>query len=276
MNVQRKPASQLKISSQELQWRLTDALKQFASVAGNFVLPPQCPICRARIDQASLLCPSCWQSLDFIAPPYCDSLGIPFALIDPSTSLGSSQTVSARAIANPPPYDRARAAVLYSDPARHLVHGFKYRDRHDFIAIVARLMAQAGQDILTDADRLIPVPLHWIRLWRRRFNQSALLAKQVSNLTGVPVDLDGLKRIKPTRQQVGLTSTQRRRNVSGAFAISPDIQRPISGQHIVLIDDVLTSGATVEAATQTLRKAGARKVDVLTFALVAEVIEGAI
>ncbi|MBZ0215137.1 MAG: ComF family protein [Fimbriimonadaceae bacterium] len=251
-------------------------LTQIALLAGNFLLPPQCPVCRARIEVNGLLCPACWQSLDFIAAPYCDRMGIPFALIDPSARPENIRTTSARAIANPPAYDRARAAVLYNDPARRLVHGFKYRDRHDFVAIISRLMSQAGQDILRNADLLVPVPLHWTRLWHRRFNQSALLAGQISKLSGIPVDFDGLRRVKPTRRQVGLTAGQRRRNVSGAFAVSGDLSSRVSGYHVVLIDDVLTSGATVETAAKTLRHAGAGKVDVLTFALVAEVIEGAI
>jgi len=204
-----------------------------------------------------------------IAPPYCDRLGIPFVLP------GSGPGISALAQADPPAYDRARAAVLYSEPARRLVLGFKYRDRHDYIAIMAQMMTAAGSDLLNEADFLIPVPLHWTRLWSRRFNQAAMLARAISRRSGVPVDPMGLARVRRTSHQVGLTGNQRRKNVSGAFVVSEAVRPAISDRRIILVDDVLTTGATVEACTRALRKAGAAQVDVLTFALIAEPIEGA-
>ena len=239
------------------------------AVCADFLLPPQCPVCRARLENSGQLCPGCWQTLDMIAPPYCDRLGIPFALP------GSGKPVSARALANPPEYDRARAAVLYNDPARRLVLGLKYRDRHDYIAIMVRMMVSAGGELLKDADLILPVPLHWTRLWSRRFNQSVQLASAISRITHIPVLLTGLDRIRRTPRQVGLTGQQRRRNVSGAFVVRDQAVPMISRRRVILVDDVLTTGATVEACAQVLRKSGAARVDILTFALVEDPIEGA-
>ncbi len=248
----------------------------FVELLGDFLLPPRCPLCRSRLDRNGQLCPPCWHSLNLITAPCCDRLGIPFALPDPFAQASDTKLVSARAIAHPPGYDHARAAVLYNDPARQLVHGFKYRDRHDFAGIMAQLMANAGREILENADIIVPIPLHWTRLWSRRFNQSALLASRVAKLSDIPVFLDGLERIRSTRRQVGLTGYQRQKNVAGAFSVSAKLRTCLAGSRIVLIDDVLTTGATVEAATRSVRHAGARQVDVLTFATVAETIEGAI
>ena len=172
------------------------------------------------------------------------------------------------AIANPPAYDRARAAVRYDDVASSLVHQFKYGDRLDLAPMMGRWMARAGRELLADANALIPVPLHWRRLWARRFNQSATLAGAISALCGVPVVHGGLKRVRATPQQVGLSKAERADNVQGVFRVPDDHKAEITGQRIVLIDDVLTSGATVDACARALLRAGAAHVDVLVFARV--------
>jgi predicted amidophosphoribosyltransferase len=142
-----------------------------------------------------------------IEPPYCARLGIPFTY-DPGPGLQSME-----AIADPPAYDRARAAVRYDDIARTLVHAFKYGDRLDLAPLMGHWMARAGRELLADADALIPVPLHWHRLWARRFNQSAALALAVSATCGVPVSHGALRRQRATAQQVGLSKTAQARNV---------------------------------------------------------------
>jgi ComF family protein len=221
-----------------------------------------CPSCREPLGDGIGLCAACWSRLSLIEPPYCARLGIPF-VFDPGAGV-----LSMEAIANPPAYDRARAAVRYDDVASSLVHQFKYGDRLDLAPMMGRWMARAGRELLADAHALIPVPLHWRRLWARRFNQSATLAGKISALCGVPVVNGGLKRVRATPQQVGLSKTERADNVQGVFRVPDQNKAEIVGRRLVLIDDVLTSGATVDACTRALLRAGAASVDVLVFARV--------
>jgi len=171
------------------------------------------------------------------------------------------------AIADPPAYRRARAAVRFDDMSRALVHGLKYGDRLDLAPMMGRWLSQAGRELLAEADVLVPVPLHWRRHWARRFNQSAVLAAAVSKASGVPIAARALKRVKFTAQQVGLSRTQRAANIQGAFRVPPDGKAEVVGRRLVLVDDVLTSGATVEGCAKALlagrcperRRAGVRQ-----------------
>ncbi len=220
------------------------------------------PSCREPLGDGAGLCAACWSKLSLIEPPYCARLGIPF-VYDPGPGL-----LSMEAIANPPAYDRARAAVRYDDIARSLVLSFKYGDRLDLAPMMGRWMARAGRELLNDADALLPVPLHWRRLWARRFNQAAALARAISAISGVPVLDGGIKRVRATPQQVGLSKTERADNVQGAFRVPPERKAAIAGRRLILIDDVLTSGATVDTCARALLRAGAAHVDVLVFARV--------
>lgn len=231
-------------------------------IALDAVLPPLCASCRSPIGDLGGLCAACWSRVSFIAPPYCERLGIPFAY-DPGPGI-----LSMEAIADPPAYGRARAAVRYDDIARDLVHRLKYGDRLDLAATMGRWMARAGRELIEEADGLVPVPLHWRRLWGRRFNQAALLAKAVVSGGGPPVLTGALRRKRATPQQVGLSRSERAINVQGAFDVTQDGKAAINGKRIVLVDDVLTSGETVDACARTLLRAGARNVDVLVFARV--------
>lgn len=242
--------------------RAAAALRRAGRLALDFALPLLCPSCREPLGEGIGLCASCWSKLSLIEPPYCARLGIPFAF-DPGAGL-----LSMEAIANPPAYDRARAAVRYDDVAGSLVHQLKYGDRLDLAPMMGRWMARAGRELLADANGLVPVPLHWRRLWARRFNQSAALARAISTLCGVPVVHGGLKRVRATPQQVGLSKAERADNVQGVFRVPGERKAGITGLRIVLIDDVLTSGATVDACARTLLRAGAAHVDVLVFARV--------
>jgi ComF family protein len=241
--------------------RIAAPFRAVFGAALDVALPPLCPACRELVG-GNGLCASCWSKLSLIAPPYCERLGIPFAY-DPGPGVLSMQ-----AIADPPAYHRARAAVRYDDIARTLVHSLKYGDRLDLAPTAGRWMARAGHELLKDADALVPVPLHWRRLWTRRFNQSALLAKAISEIAGVPVAENALKRVKATAQQVGLTQRERASNVQGAFRVPAEGKAEVGGRRLVLIDDVLTSGATADACARTLLRAGARNVDVIVFARV--------
>src|SRR4051812_28099453 len=178
----------------------------------DVVLPTLCPACREPVG-GNGLCARCWGKLSMIAPPYCERLGIPFAY-DPGPGVLSMQ-----AIADPPAYHRARAAVRYDDISRALVHSLKYGDRHDVAPMMGRWMARAARELLEGADALVPVPLHWRRLWARRFNQSALLAQAMAAETGIKVADTALKRVKATVQQVGLSQAERALNVQGAFRV---------------------------------------------------------
>lgn len=236
----------------------------------DFFLPPQCPVCRAMVVETGQFCAKCWSDLDIVQGPVCDKLGIPFAAPAP---IG---TISPKAVTAAPVFDRARSAVLYNDAAKSLVHGLKYRDRHDLAGPMARLMVRAGAELLADADVIVPVPLHWRRLWSRRYNQSGLLAEKIVVQAATRFIPDCVERVRATPQQVGKTSEQRRRNVAGAFMVSSKHESSVRNRRILLVDDVLTTGATANAASRAIKKVGAARVDVLVFAQVADVIEAAI
>jgi ComF family protein len=178
--------------------------------------------------------------------------------------------LSMQAIADPPAYNRARAAVSYDETARTMVQAFKYGDRLDLAPIMGHWMALAGRELLAEADGLVPVPLHWRRLWSRRFNQAAALAKIISQQSGVSIAFHALKRVRATRQQVGLTQAERATNVQGAFRVSQEGRVNVRGKRLMLIDDVLTSGATLDTCARVLLRAGAANVDALVFARVVQ------
>ena len=234
--------------------------------AGRLVLdtlyPPLCLACEAPVADAHALCPSCFAQLRAITAPLCPVLGIPFEV-----SLGP-EARSAEAIADPPPFDRARAAVIYNDVARTIVSRLKYGDRPELARFCARLMTQAGRELWTAEPVLVPVPLHPLRQIGRRYNQSTELARAIARATGLKVDAALVRRIKRTRQQVGLGPDARARNVSGAFAAHPDALARTRGRPVVIVDDVLTTGATGKAVTRALHRAGIARIDVITFARV--------
>jgi len=234
-----------------------------ARMALEIALPTLCLACREPVDGDGV-CAGCWAKLSFIGPPYCPRLGIPF-VYDPGPDL-----LSMEAIANPPAYARARAAVHYDDVARTLVHALKYQDRTDLAPAMGRWMARAGRELLAEADALVPVPLHWRRGWSRRYNQSGALARAIERQSGVRLTSEALRRVRPTQQQIGLSRTERASNVQGAFKVATQRQSDIAGRRVVLVDDVLTSGATVDACARALLRAKAASVDVLVFARVVD------
>jgi len=230
----------------------------------DLVLPPTCLACRKPVGAAGGLCPDCWARMGFIERPFCERLGTPFP-----HDLGGA-LLSPAAIVDPPAYERARAVARYSDVARDLVQLLKYGDRLDLTQPLGRWMARTGAELLIDADALIPVPLHWTRLWQRRFNQSAALAHAISKIAGVPVADHVLNRTRATPPQVGLAREERARNVAGAFAVPREARIEVKGRRLVVVDDVLTSGATADACSWALRRAGAARVDVLVLARVVD------
>src|ERR1700732_3843274 len=176
--------------------RAAEAARTVWRTALDLALPPLCAACREPVDGKGL-CPACWSKLSFITRPYCERLGIPF-VYDPGPGI-----LSMEAIADPPAYRRARAAVRFDEISRVLVHALKYGDRLDLAPMMGRWISHAGRELLAEADALVPVPLHWRRLWARRFNQSAMLAAAIAAESKVPVASIALKRVKPTAQQAG-------------------------------------------------------------------------
>jgi len=241
--------------------RLARIWTRAGRAALDTLYPPICLACRAATSEAGALCSSCWRAMRFIERPFCDRLGTPF-----EHDLGEG-LLSPQAVTDPPVFQRARAVARFEDgPARRLVHRLKYSDRGELAAPMGAWMARAGADVLAEADAITPVPLHARRLWTRRFNQAAALGREIARRAGKPFEPALLRRIKATRSQVGLSREQRVQNMQGAFRAAPAAS--VQGRRIALVDDVLTSGATANAAARALLRAGAEQVDLIVFARV--------
>ena len=227
----------------------------------DLLLPPRCLACGHEITGAEGLCPECWNDLRLLAPPWCRCCGFPLPYASAEAPLCAS--CAARA----PAFDRARSAVRYDASSSRLILGFKRGGRLDGVGLFARWMAQAGEELLADTDLILPVPLHRWRLVRRGFNQSAVLAQRIARISGRAWHPGLLRRHRATLSQQGLSASERERNItSTAFGV-PRPER-IAGARVLLVDDVLTTGATVAACVTVLRRAGAQSVDVLTLARV--------
>jgi len=241
-----------------------DAFKILGKRLVNLVYPPSCIACSAALAEADGLCPACWRQIPFITHPFCQRYGTPLPVDH------GSMMLSPLAIADPPVFTRARAVARYDGLARELVHGLKYGDRVELAQTMGQWMAREGAEILSESTLLVPIPLHRFRLWRRRFNQAASLADAISRQSGIEVGYETLLQVKATKPQVGLTRTERAANLEKAFKVNEADLTRIAGARIVLVDDVMTTASTGNAAARALLRAGAASVDLLVFALVAK------
>lgn len=241
-------------------------LRRALTAVLDTVLPPQCLNCTEVVSAKGQLCPACWERIEFIAPPVCDACGYPFEFDEGGAGEKPLCGACARDL---PVFRRARAVMRYDEDSRGLILGFKHGDRLHGAAAYGRWLARAGADLLDGADLIAPVPLHWRRRIARRYNQAALLAIETGRVSGLPVEPDLLRRIRPTESQGHLNRAARAKNVRGAFALNPAHAGTLKSRHIVLVDDVLTTGATAGACAGVLLKSGAASVDILVLARVA-------
>lgn len=239
-------------------------IERAARAALDFLLPPRCPSCAAPVVTHGTFCAACFGQLNFITAPFCGGCGLPF----PSEAQAGRARLCAGCAATPHAWNQARASLLYDDAARRLILPLKHADRQDIAPILAQGMARAGRSMLEQADMLVPVPLHRTRLLRRGFNQAALLAQSLSRQTGLPSAPDTLRRVRRTPTLGPLSAMARAEAVHNAFMLRAGRHAGLRGKRVVLVDDVMTSGATANACAATLRAAGAASVDVLVAARV--------
>ena len=246
-------------------------LRALGAALLDLLYPPRCLACGEMTEGARGLCGACWGDTHFITDATCVKCGVP--LLGEATGLipagvdGSDVCEPCRR--NPPGWDRGAAAVLYGGAARRAVLAFKHGDRLDMRDTLAGWMAPAGRELLARADLIAPVPLHWRRLLTRRYNQSAELARALARRADRPLVVDLLTRRRFTAPQVAMDRLARARNQAGAFVATPRHAARVAGKGVLLVDDVLTSGATLSACAEALRAAGAARVDVLVLARVA-------
>ncbi len=240
-------------------------LKTMRTTLVDLIFPPRCIACPEPTDAPHGLCPACWRDTHFIAGATCHRCGVPL-MGDAGAASGALCDGCRR---HPPAWDRGAAALVYEGAGKQLVLGLKHGDRLDIIGPLAGWMAVAGRELIAECDVIAPAPLHWTRLVKRRYNQSAELAKRLGRLSGKPVILDLLTRTRATTPQEKMNRAARAANQAGAFAVSARRRPSVEGKAVLMIDDVLTSGATLSACADCLKAAGAARVDVLALARVA-------
>ena len=242
---------------------MSQTLQRSALRCLDILLPQRCLGCGVIVDGGNSLCAHCWRHLTFLGPPMCRLCGYPL----PETV--ADMPVCGACASEPPLFSRARAALRYDDGARGMILRFKHADRTDIARTFGRMLETAGAELLADSDLIAPVPLHRWRLLQRGYNQAALLANTLAHDGERQVVPDLLQRIQATASQQGLGGEQRKRNINaGAFRLHPRHRASITGRRVLLIDDVLTTGATVTACTRVLMRSGAAAVDVLAIARV--------
>lgn len=243
-------------------------VRRFLVGARDALLPGRCFACGEIVADAGGLCGACWEGVRFISSPQCARCGRPFELeLDADVHAGDG-LICGDCARKAPVYDQARAAMVYDEASRPVILAFKHGDRTDMAPVLADWLARAGAEVLAEADLIVPVPLHWTRLWSRRFNQSAELARHLAKASGKTYAPGLIRRHRRTPPQAGLGAKARAKNMRGAFSVSKGKAAQISGRRVLLIDDVMTTGSTLNACAGVLLWAGAEGVDVLTLARV--------
>jgi ComF family protein len=244
---------------QQIRTSGTHLTRRIARRLLDLFFPPLCMSCRIRVSEPHALCATCWLAISFIEGALCARCGTPFES-DPG-----GETICGACHAKPHDFGRARALFKYDEQSKGLILGLKHGDRLDHLPGLARWLTRAGDELLRSADIIVPVPLHRWRLWKRRYNQAALLAEQLSRHSAKPHRPLLLERTRQTPSQGEMPSAKaRRRNVLSAFKVPAQMRDQVRGKRILLIDDVFTTGATVDACARALKRAGAAQVDVLT------------
>lgn len=234
--------------------------KHITARALDLVLPPRCPMTGALVGQNGTVSPQFWSQLNFIHDTYCHSCGAPFRhAID-------GAVLCAACLQEPPPYSRARAVMRYDDHSAGMILKFKHADGTTLVPVLGGWMLRTGTELLEQSDIIIPVPLHRWRLFKRRYNQAALLSAYLSTHSGVAHAPHALRRKRQTESQGQKTKTQRAENIRNAFVVTENQKDLLKGKRVLLVDDVYTSGATVNECTKALLAAGATQVNVLTIA----------
>ena len=228
----------------------------------SLIYPDQCILCEARVEQQGGLCGECWSNTPFLTGLVCHACGVSLPGSD------SEQVLCDSCLAMPRPWEAGRAALSYKDAGRRVVLALKHADRLDLVPSCASWMARAGKPIFVADTLFVPVPAHWTRLLRRRYNQSAELARALGGITGRKVLPDALQRTRRTARQDGMTVADRFRNLENAIHPNPKVSGQLKDRHVCLVDDVMTSGATLAASTEALYEAGARQVCTLVLARV--------
>lgn len=229
----------------------------------RYILPNRCLLCGKVIDSECSVCADCFEKITFITKPYCQHCGTPFI----SSLCQDENMVCVECLTKKDNFRLCRAAIEYDEFSKQLLLNFKFADHIENKNIFAKWLLLAGKDIIAaGVDMIIPVPLHYTRLLKRKYNQSAILAKEFSILTGVPAEYHVLKKIRRTLPQSKCNGAERKLNVKNAFnVVHPE---KIKGKRIVLIDDIFTTGSTMKECAKMLLKAGAKSVDALTVAKV--------
>ncbi|MGL4825363.1 MAG: ComF family protein [Alphaproteobacteria bacterium] len=231
---------------------------QGAQLGLEFLLPHQCPCCLKRLERRGV-CGTCWGRLRFITSPCCVRCGYPF-----SFEMAHEASLCGGCLKEAPPFSKALSVLAYNDVSKQLLFAFKRGRRLALVPLFSQWLVNRGASLFQGADLVVPVPLHWTRLWQRRFNQSAVLAKFVSEKTGIPSSPMALKRIRATPSQGLMARNQRFKNVEGAFQVSKKYKPSLKGKVVILLDDVHTTGATLNACAKILKKAGTKEIRVLT------------
>lgn len=245
-----------------------DNLKRLTFRAVDLILPPRCPVTGEIVDRPGMVSPSAWASLRFVSSPHCDCCGIPFEVIGDDGRAGGGDLLCAACLTEPRLFGRARSCLVYDDHSRPLILAFKHGDQTHLSVTFAGWLHQAAEPLLADMDMIVPVPLHRLRLLQRRYNQAGLLGHALSQKCGKPCLPDALLRTRNTQPQGHLSRNKRQENISRAFAFNPGCAAKVNGQKILLVDDVYTTGATLNECVKVLLDAGAQRVDVLTLARV--------